>query len=218
MKEIMEQVESILKTEAPDRHSFFQLKHFLLEAEPTTQAKLQACIRELKSRRTTLENISLEIDDLKDQNALLALQLEDFAEEPETDFDRREAEINKRILRRRMQKNDRQQVELHRKGRNLLEECQFFVEAFLQLQAVEPVKPWDDLDVQQEYWDAKIGNMLRMRAVLSQPLDEELVKAALALNDGSKAKAMTLALIDAQQQFAEKHGLPLPEAEVTLKE
>jgi hypothetical protein len=219
MKEILDQVDEILKNEVPDRHSFFQLKHFLVGAEPTIQAKLQCCVRELKSRRQTLENITLEMEDVRDQTALLALELEDSTDgELDDARTRRQNEIVRRQLRRKMQRNDRQLVELQKKGRNVFEECQFFVEAYRQLAAEEALKPWDDLDVQQEYWDAKIGAMLRTRTILGQPLDEELVKAALSLGDGSAAREATLALIHAQQEFAAKVGLPQPEAVVSIKE
>jgi hypothetical protein len=217
LKELLSQVDEILKNEVPDRHSFFQLKHFIVDNEPTIQAKMQACLQELKTRRTSLENMTLEIQDLQDQNALLSLEVEsveaDGADDP---VEARRHEILARQLRRKALRNDRQIVELQRKGKSLAEECQFFVEAFNQLLSQEPLKRWDDVAVQQEYWDAKLGNTLKTRLILGLPLDEELVKAALSLPDASTTRKNVRQLIEAQQELNARAGLPEVEATVRL--
>ena len=62
MSELMTAMDDLLKNEVVQRHSYFQLKYFLIGKEPTNQAKMWQCLRELKTRRQSLKAISLEIE------------------------------------------------------------------------------------------------------------------------------------------------------------
>ena len=46
-----QKIENIIKNEIVDRHSYFQLKNFLVGKEPTLQSNLWRCVREIKIRK-----------------------------------------------------------------------------------------------------------------------------------------------------------------------
>jgi hypothetical protein len=225
MADIFADIDKILLNEVLERHTFYQLKFFVLGAEPTIQAKLQCCLRELKSRRLQLESISREVEDLRDQNIMLQLDVERITnEEPTGTFGievskealqrfEQDREVELRGVKRRSNANSRQIFELQRKFKYVSEECQFFVTAFTQLEGEEKLKPWDDLDVQKEYWDAKLGSEFRTRLIVGQPLDCELVRAINELHDESPTKQAVLQLMNRQEEFNRANGLPMPEGE-----
>jgi hypothetical protein len=214
----------LYQNEVVERHTFYQLKFFVIGSEPTNQAKMQCCLRELKTRRLSLENIQRETEELKDQRTLLNFELDriaiadpvdsqgiDLCEIEEVEQFEKEREIEIRGLKRKIKNNERQMYDLQRKFKYVLEECQFFVSAFNDINEKEAIKPWDDLTVQQEYLDAKFGKELRTRIILGQPLDHELVKAIEELHDEANTKKQVMQLIVQQQQLQKKFGLDKPE-------
>lgn len=230
MADILSDIDKVLQNEIVERHTFYQLKFFVLGSEPTIQAKLQCCLRELKSRRLQLESLGREMDELSDQNIAFQAEADRIAAEQPTDENgidllgdaveqfEQEREVELRGVRRRLSHNTRQLVELQRKFKYVTEECQFFVTAFRQLEQEEKIKPWDDLEVQKEYWDAKLGQEFRTRLILGQPLDHELVKAIGQLHDDAPTKQAVLQLMQKQEEFNRQHGLPMPEGTVAIEQ
>lgn len=209
MQDVISEIEKLLKNACPKRHSFFQLKHFIVDTEPTNQAKLQVCLRELRTRCDSLKNISRECEEIADKNELASIEIERldnaedaiFGMEQHADaLQKREQAILIRQLKRKMEDNKQKIADLHETASYLNEECQFFIQAFNQLVAIEPLKVWDDLEVQKQYWDTKIGTMLKLRLILGLPLDEELIKSALSLHDESETRKKTENLLASTQQ------------------
>ena len=58
-QELIAQLDEVLKNEPVNRHSYVQLKYFLIGKEPTIQAKMWQCIKELKTRRDSLNALEL---------------------------------------------------------------------------------------------------------------------------------------------------------------
>jgi len=229
MSDVFTEMDKVLQNEVVERHTFYQLKFFVLGAEPTTQAKLQCCLRELRSRRLNIAAMNREVEELQDQNQLFQMQLERIANETPTDSNgmelkdqdeierfEKERQIELRSIQRKKTANEWSIFELQRKIRFIIEEVQFFVSAFHQLREQEPLKSWDSVDVQKEYWDAKLGREFKTRLILGQPLDSELVKAIEELHDGASTKQAILQLMERQEEFNRTHGLPMPEAVLTL--
>jgi predicted RNase H-like nuclease (RuvC/YqgF family) len=229
MPDIIQEMDAILQNEIAERHTFYQLKFFVLGAEPTVQGKLHCCLRELRSRRLSLDAMSREMEELKDQNTLLKIQIDRIAEEHATDENgldlvddeaierfEKEREIEIRSLKRKLKANEYAIFEIQRKLKYVIEECQFFVSAWEQLTQEEKLLPWDSIEVQKEYWDAKLGREFRTRLILGQPLDNELVKAIEELHDDAPTKQAVLQLMAKQEEFNRQHGLPMPEAIVAL--
>ena len=74
--EFARKMEKMVEQAPENRHSYFQLKYFVIGKEPTLQAQMWQCLRELQARKETLDGITLEIDDTKDQIELLDLERE----------------------------------------------------------------------------------------------------------------------------------------------
>ena len=75
MENLLSEMQSILSNEIAERHSYFQMKYFIVNKEPTTQAKMWQCLREIKARYESLEAIDMEIEDSKDNLELIDLDI-----------------------------------------------------------------------------------------------------------------------------------------------
>ena len=74
--EIMERINKILENELSERHSYFQLKYFIIGKEPTLQGKMWQCIRELGSRKDSLNAIEIQNHELNDKKELIDIKIE----------------------------------------------------------------------------------------------------------------------------------------------
>ena len=74
-RNLREEIKELLKNEVAQRHSYFQLKYFLIGKEPTYQSKMWQCLRELKTRYDSLEAIDLEREEVKDKIELLDISV-----------------------------------------------------------------------------------------------------------------------------------------------
>jgi hypothetical protein len=163
------------------KQSLFQLKYFVIGKEHTHQSKLWRCLTEIESRKDQLENINLELEDIKDQIELLKLEEIPYRNEAEQ-------KIRTRIKERKILKITKNADKIAQKQEEIVRELIFFVEAYESLEKIEPLKPYDDIDVQTEYWNEKISQELNLRMLIGRGLDIEVVKTALSLNDKAPVK------------------------------
>ncbi len=191
-------IDDVLRNNMPDRHSFFQLKYFVIGKEPTTQGKMWQCLRELRSRSDALASIDLEIENSKDQMLILALDVKDYGNGMFGVEGGNEArsEIQIRMLNRQIKALSNKLKELDIRKKNTEEESTFFKKAFISLNEVEEFKDFDDPDAQLEYWNAKISQNLGLRQILRMPPDSELITTALALPDDAAIKKETVYMIE----------------------
>jgi hypothetical protein len=166
---MMDKVSDII-CDTPNRHTFFQLKFFVIGKEPTHQAKLHRCVEELKARKQQVESIYMEIAELKDKNELMSIE-------------NVSNDIQKRMIDRRIQHNIKTIDDLENKVKNIEEEMTFFVESFYDLSKIEKMKNWEDLEVQTQYWNAKLSEEISYRMLMQLPIDMEIIKTVLALPD-----------------------------------
>ncbi len=201
--ELNEAIERIAANELKERHSYFQLQHFLIGKEPTIQSKLWRCVKELKARKDTIDAIKLEIDDVNDDIELINIKLEHpepYVGSPAMKIQAiRELEIKIRKLERQKYSLEQRLENLELRLFHTEEECAFIVEAFNTLDRVEKIKPQDDFNAQKEYWDEKLGQEFNLRILLGLPPDLELIKTILALNSNSPVKQDVLGLIESIQ-------------------
>jgi hypothetical protein len=81
------------------------------------------------------------------------------------------------------------QVEkLQAKKQFIEEEAEFFIKAYQSLAKKEDLKPFDDLESQQEYWNAKLSLQMEMCEILGMPPKPELIETILALDDSLPVK------------------------------
>jgi hypothetical protein len=206
MNDLMTRMDSALANDVDGRHSLFQLKHFILGKELTHQGRLWQCLKEIRSRRSSLEAVDLELDESNDQIELLNIQIEaevekaDMTFTDETPFDRKyrlkASAIIERQLRRKETAANKNLASLQDQKRKLQEEAEFFVQSFEEMNSIEPVKSLDDADAQKEYWTTKLANDVHLKMLLGLPLDVELVRTVLSLNDDSPIKGQMIKMLE----------------------
>lgn len=201
-EEILAQAKNVLRTEVVDRHSFFQLQHFVIGKEPTHQARLWRCVREIKARSENLDALKLEIDDKKDSLRLSELDFE-MPVHVGDEFEQQAQErirIHKRQIKRKMIGIEHDLQTLEAKQNYLLEEIEFFIRCYAKLSETEKLKPWDDTESQKEYWNAKLSQEMSSKLLMRLPVDTELLKTILALHDSSPVKQETIKLLEEIKQ------------------
>lgn len=203
-KEIELEIDKVLLNESVDRHSFFQLKYFVIGKEPTTQSKLWRCVKELETRKNSIDAINLEIQDLNDKLEIIDIESKKASIQLEKTSD----ELDKRLLEIAIKRSERNKkatltsiAAMNKKLKNTEDEAIFFARAFKSLEEIEKIKPFDDLESQQAYWNERLGQEANLKIMLNGlPLDTELAKAILAMNDNMPVKKELNKLIEDTQK------------------
>lgn len=206
MSNISHEMEEILKQDIVERHSFFQLKHFVIGKEYTIQGKLWQCLREIRTRKNWIEAQVSELEEANDRlelltieddrNSMIQVQEQSYRSDWEKDIVSREFAIKRRQIDRQIVAVQKAIAAMKKKMKDYEEEARFFVAEFRQLQEIEPVRPLDDIDAQKEYWTAKLHQEVNLKMLLQQPFDVELVKMVLSLNDDSALKQSVLKILE----------------------
>ena len=215
-------IDEILKTGAVGRHSMFQLKYFIVGKEPTHQSKMWRCLSEIESRNEQIQSIIDETLDLNDQIELTNIKKAKLIKiltntgvgelsysTPKLDeLEIKELNIKINALDRKINKFSKSKAKIDKKLIEIQEEIMFFTEAYLSLAKKESLKPFDDINSQTEYWNEKISQDLNLRMLLGKPLDIEMIKTALALNEKAPIKQEVLGILEQtkQQISVEKNG------------
>lgn len=197
-------MDEALSAEITSRHSYFQLKYFVIGKEPTHQARMWQCLRELKARQESLTALDLQIEETRDQLELLEI------DHQETDCvlppwgegnvnNVRRAAVRERQLTRKMTSTKDSLARLGEQKTYLLQEARFFLESYKNLRAVEPLKNFDDLASQKEYWGEKLAQKINLKMLLQNPLDMELIETVLALPDDIPVKTQMVGRLNAIQ-------------------
>lgn len=201
--QITKDMESLNLDNMVNRHSFFQLKYFLLGKEPTHQAKLWQCLREIDSRKDAWESLLLEIDDMNDNIKLLELQIKKVESRKKFKSENEEQIncIKLSKLKRRKIYSDKNLNKLIIKKKNLLEEIDFFLKSYNNLEQIEKLKPFDDLDSQKEYWGQKLLQKLNLRKIMGVAPDLDVLDTILLLPDDVPIKKQTINEINKRHEF-----------------
>jgi len=209
---VYEKACSITEGRSCDRHTFFQLKYFVLGKELTTQAKLQKCIREINARKRSLKSMILGLEDASDELKIMDLKAKDLEKKkPKGDLDKEHLEIQKRKLGRKREMLLDSIEEMRQKIKETEEETEFFIKAFEQLELVEPLRKHDDPESNAEFWNENFMQDLRLRLMLQKPIDLELVKCILALDANSPVRKEVVGILDQIQRRAIGHQTVLAE-------
>lgn len=199
--------DALSKYDVADRHSFYQLQCFVIGKEQTHQGKLRQCILELKSRRKNLTALELELEDQKDNLELVQYEIDSLRNPlPHSAMDDKVRQIQLRKTERKYIAIENTIVELQDKIQYVAQEAMFLIELFNKLYKEEPLRNWDEPEVQKEYWAEKLKNELNIRILLRHPLDPELLKTIMALHDEAPVKRRTIELL--QLKPAETQSLP----------
>jgi hypothetical protein len=205
--EIYEESKKLLsEKQISNRHTFFQLKHFVLGKELTTQSKLQKCLKELDARTDSIYNINLSIEESKDDIKLLEIKILALQKKKE------KSELNKQFKSIQIRKLERKKLSLvnslnnlNKKLKETQEEASFFLSAYKQLEKIEPLRDYDDLESNSHFWNENLSQELQLRILLQKPLDLELVKCILALNKESPIRIEMVNILEQIQNKALEH-------------
>ncbi len=187
-----QKIENIIKNEIVDRHSYFQLKNFLVGKEPTLQSKLWRCVREIKIRKDSIDSINLETEDVQDDIELIEIE----KKQTKSENCDKVAEIKARKLNRRKISLNKRLFDLNQKLKNITEECDFLANCFFELEKIEKIKNYDDPKEQEKYWNAKLTEELNTKLIFGLPPDPELIKTIYALDSNSIVKNNLISLIN----------------------
>jgi hypothetical protein len=183
------------------RHTFFQLKHFVLGKELTTQSKMQKCLKEMQSRFDSVTNMELSIEDMKDDIRILELKILSLEKK------RQKTEIGKEFKLIEIKKLNRKKNALTNTLKNIIskhkeaeEEMAFFLSAYKQLEKIEPLRNYDDQETNAQLWNENLSQELQLRLLLQKPLDLELVKCILALNKDAPIRLEMINILDQIQK------------------
>lgn len=202
--ETYEEAKQILnQKQISHRHTFYQLKHFVLGKELTTQSKMQKCLKEMQARYDSITNMDLSIEDLQDDVKLAELKilsLENKKQKTEIDEEFKLIEIKKLHRKKAALLNSLEN--LIKKQKEAEEEMAFFLSAYKQLEKIEPLKRHDDPESNAELWNENLSQELQLRILLQKPLDLELVKCILALNKDAPIRMEMIKILDQIQNKA----------------
>jgi hypothetical protein len=195
--EIMRKVDSILdEADVPERHTYFQMKHFIVGKEPTLAGQLWQVVRELRSRRESLEALQEQIDELDDNIKLARVKIERMRKfVPPSELDEIEHNALASKAERELRSLYRTKTNLERKAVYLSQEITYLLGAFDTLSKVEALKPLDDIEAQQQFWNEKFTEELNLRLILRQPLDSDFVKTIMSLDEKSPVKQQLTAIL-----------------------
>jgi hypothetical protein len=199
-RNLREEIKELLKNEVAQRHSYFQLKYFLIGKEPTYQSKMWQCLRELKTRHDSLEAIDLEREEVKDKIELLDISVLRSERQAGDELDAREAGIRARQLQRQKRALEKNLVDLDERERWLREESLFFVETFKNIEKIEPLRPFDDLEAQRQYWNERLTTKANLKMLTQNTVDSELVETIISLPDDLPIKKHTLRNLNLKQE------------------
>lgn len=174
--------------------TFFQLQFFVIGKEPTNQAKLHKCIQEINDRKRSMRNVELEIEELLDINTLHNMDIDRLKTVTAIEKD-----IKIRQIERKIKANELQIESLKKNKENWEEEIKFIQSMYDQISTKEQLKPWNNYDVQLEYWSEKIANEIKSRILMNSPVDIEVIKTAMSLPDQAPIKKQLLDHIDKKQ-------------------
>lgn len=206
---IMTRINTALKHEVASRHSYFQLRYFLIGKEPTNQAKMWQCLRELKTRTESLSSLDLEIEETKDKLKLLDITKTELLESLNNatiDQGLQAARIEIKIRQNSRQKTSAEAslASLIERKKWIEEESRFFIETFENIQKIETLKPFDDFESQKQYWQEKLSQKINLKMLMNNQIDHELLETIVALPDDIPIKKQTLvALNERHQQLLE---------------
>lgn len=173
-----------------NRHSDFQIEKFIIGKEVTPNAQAWQCIRELKSRYESLINLDLEIANVLDDMEIKKIEIEE-----EKEKNTRKTPFIIRKLERSLNSLQTNYAKLLENKNNYEKECEKFLEIFNKISANFKIKNWGDDDAQAEYFENKFGNELNLDFLLGNPVNKELVRSIMQLDNSSKLKSILIELI-----------------------
>jgi hypothetical protein len=112
------------------------------------------------------------------------------------ELDREYKSIQKRKLARKKDSLLDSIHEMRKKLKETEEEMSFFMSAYQQLEKIEPLRRYDDPESNAQFWNENFAQELQLRILLQKPLDLELVKCILALDEQSSTRREMIGILE----------------------
>lgn len=208
--ELIQKIDEILeRADIPERHTYFQIEKFIIGKEVTAQAQLWQIVRELKARRETIESFAQQLEEAGDNLELFDIQIQRQQELLETQkrlgnelnlLNIKEIEINIRKIVREKGRLNQSVKKVQSKVGFALEESRFLILAFNRIEQIQELKSLDDKEAQIEYWNEKLLEEFNLRILLRNPLDSELIRTIMSLNDDAPVKKHVSSMLQQVQR------------------
>ena len=192
---MLNQIKDILqKNLVVNRHSKFQIEKFIIGKETTPSSQAWQCVRELETRYESLINVNMEIENILDDIEIKKIEIEETSgvQSKKTPFLIRKLERSLQSLHNTHQK-------LLEKKKNCEEESMIFLEIYKKIENNNDLKKWDNDEAQSEYFENKFGSELNLDFLLGHPVNKELIKSILQLENSSKLKLNLIESINRQK-------------------
>jgi hypothetical protein len=111
----------------------------------------------------------------------------------------RECEIKIRQFGRQKKSLEQNIKEIEERKKSISEECRFFLETYKNLLKIEPLKHFDDLEAQKQYWHERLTQKVNLKMLTQNSIDTELIETIVALPDDVKIKQQTLQTLNVKQ-------------------
>jgi hypothetical protein len=189
---MLEKIKEIIdKNIIINRHSDFQIEKFIIGKELTPSAQAWQCIRELKSRYENLVNLNLEIENVLDDIEIKKIEIEEEKKE-----NTKKTPFIVRKLERSLNSLQTNHSKLLENKKNYEEECEKLLNLFLNIEKNNKILSWNDSEAQAQYFENKFRNEMNLDFLLGHPVNKELVRSILQLDNSSKLKNNLIELID----------------------
>lgn len=185
------------------RHTKFQLEHFIIEKEITHQSKMQKCLKEMEVRVTSIGEALMSLEDTKDDIELLNLKKINIEKKKtKNNINKKFKEIHLRKTDRKIDFLNNSLKSLNKKIKETQEEIEYFINKYKELEKIEPLKDYDDVSENKNFWNKNFSRELQLRLMMQKPIDLELMKCILSLNNDSPVKIETIKMLEQIQSQA----------------
>ena len=172
-----------------------------MNSEPTIQGQIRQVLRELKTRRDSINVILNDLEESNENIELLEIKIKRLEQSKiQDELDKKENEIKIRSLKRKEKKLISNIGKIKENLKYIQEETEYFLLIFKKLVEVEPIKDFDDEEVQKEYWETKLTKEMEINLSLGC-LPMELIKTILQLNNDSVIKQNLLGLLNHRKEI-----------------
>ena len=152
--------------------------------------------------------MDLELEELKDKLKILDIGVRRLRRDMETvkiedkishELYVEECEIKIRQLIRQSKSVENSINDILERKRCVLDESRFFLVTYQNMAQNEPLRHFDDLEAQKEYWHEKLTQKVNLKMLTQGSVDAELVETIVALPDDIKIKQQTLQTLNMKQ-------------------
>ena len=130
------------------------------------------------------------------ENVLDDIEIKKIEIEEEKQKDEKKTPFVVRKMQRGLKNLENNYVKLLENKKNYEEECKKILEIFDKINANNSIMKWNDNNAQLEYFENKFGNELNLDFLLGNPVNKELVRSILQLDNSSKLKHNFLEFIN----------------------